>query len=78
MQIAYRARNAADAEAVRGVLAAAGILSHIPDPQPAGSLDESFLVLVDNVSVGPARRAINRWVADQDQLHKPDAPKETL
>lgn len=73
MQIAYRARNAADAEAARGVLAAAGILAHIPDAQSAGSLDERFRVLVDNVSVGPARRALNRWIADRDQLEQPDA-----
>jgi hypothetical protein len=73
MQIAYRARNAADAEAARCVLAAAGILAHIPDPPPAGSLDETFRVLVDNVSVDPARRALDRWVAHRDQLQKPEA-----
>lgn len=77
MQIAYRARDAADAEAARGVLAAAGILAHIPDVQSASGLDEGFRVLVDNVSVGPARRALNRWIARRGS-HKVTQPKETF
>ena len=64
MQIAYRARNADDARNARDVLAAAGITSHIPDPTgvaPDGQI-EVVPVLVDNRSLGPARRALDRWL----------------
>ena len=66
MQIAYRARDAADARDAQAVLAAAGITSHIPDPEHAGSAGGGKLeivVLVDNVRLGPARRALQLWIS---------------
>lgn len=68
MQIAYRARNAEDARSARDVLTAAGITSHIPDPDPdhaastAGGQPEIVPVLVDNRCLGPARRALQLWL----------------
>jgi hypothetical protein len=71
MQIAYRARNADDARSARDVLAAAGITAHIPDPEHAGPAGGGQLeivpVLVDNRCLGPARRAIQRWISETER-----------
>ena len=68
MLIVYRAQNSDDARTACDVLAAAGITAHIPDPQhtshAAGQL-EIVAVLVDNRCLGPARRALQRWISEK-------------
>jgi hypothetical protein len=68
MLIAYRARNSDDARAACNVLAAAGITSHIPDPDHRSHVDgqpEVVAVLVDNRCLGAARRALQRWISEK-------------
>lgn len=68
MLIAYRARNSDDARIACNVLAAAGITSHVPDPQRAshaGGQLGTVAVLVDNRCLGPARRALQRWITEK-------------
>jgi hypothetical protein len=68
MLVAYRAQNSDDARAACNVLAAAGITSHIPDPEHRSHADgqlEIIEVLVDNRCLGPARRALQRWLSEK-------------
>lgn len=70
MLIVYRAENPDDARAACNVLAAAGITSHIPDRQrtsDAGDQLETVAVLVDNRCLGPARRALQRWIGERER-----------
>ena len=68
MQVAYRARNLADAQSARQLLTSIGIPTHIPDQAQCDTAEDSqgsslIRVLVDNRFVDDARRAIQRWLA---------------
>ena len=69
MLIAYRARSADDARNACDVLAAAGIATHVPDRINVGFAGsgqiEIIPVLVDNRSLGSARRALQRWIGEK-------------
>jgi hypothetical protein len=62
MQMVYKARNLADAQGIREVLASSGIPAYLGDPaSEVGSMAGSVRVSVDNERLDAARRAIAAW-----------------
>lgn len=73
MQVVYRARSIADARSASGVLAGAGIVSHIADQflwGVAGQRPDADVirVLVDNRRLDKARRALEVWAQTRERI----------